>query len=179
MWCLPFYINRGDLDYYLIRPISPLFFLSFREFSANSFINLIIASVFFLHSIFSYSGQWNGLNLLTLLLLLINGTFVMYCLQMLMILPVFWTQSTKGFIDLFYALGLAMERPDKIFRGWLRILFTFVVPFALIASYPARYFIDGFEKKVFIQLISVSVFLWIIVLVLWKKGLRNYASASS
>jgi ABC-2 type transport system permease protein len=43
MWWLPYYINRGELDYYLIRPVSPLFFLSLREFSANSFINLIIA----------------------------------------------------------------------------------------------------------------------------------------
>ena len=39
MWWLPYYVNRGDLDYYLIRPVSPLFFLSLREFSANSFIN--------------------------------------------------------------------------------------------------------------------------------------------
>ena len=53
MWWLPFYINRGDLDYYLIRPVSPLFFLSLREFSANSFVNLIIAMSFFFYTIFS------------------------------------------------------------------------------------------------------------------------------
>jgi ABC-2 type transport system permease protein len=179
MWWLPFYINRGDLDYYLIRPVSPLFFLSLREFSANSFVNLIIATVFFLYAIFSFSGHWEVLNLLVLILLLVNGTLVMYCLQMLMILPVFWTQSTKGFIDLFYALGLAMERPDKIFKGWLRIFFTFIVPFGLIASFPARYFIDGFETNVFVHLAGVSTALWMIVLFLWKKGLKDYASASS
>ena len=179
MWWLPFYINRGDLDYYLIRPVSPLFFLSLREFSANSFINLIIATGFFLYAVFSYSGSWEAINLFILILLLLNGTLIMYCLQMLMILPVFWTQSTKGFIDLFYALGLAMERPDKIFRGWLRILFTFIVPFGLIASFPARYFIDGFERGVFLHLILVSVLLWISVHFIWKRGLKNYASASS
>lgn len=179
MWWLPFYINRGDLDYYLIRPVSPLFFLSLREFSANSFVNLVIATGFFFHAIFSYSAPWDVSNLLVLLLLLINGTLVMYCLQMLMVLPVFWTQSTKGFIDLFYALGLAMERPDKIFRGWLRIFFTFIVPFGLIASYPARYFIDGFQTHVFLQLLGVSFVLWFFVILLWRLGLKNYASASS
>lgn len=48
MWWLPQHINRGALDYYLIRPVSPLFFLSLREFSANSFLNLLIAAGFFL-----------------------------------------------------------------------------------------------------------------------------------
>ena len=44
MWMLPILINKGDLDYYLVRPVSPLFFLSLRDFAANSFLNLVIAS---------------------------------------------------------------------------------------------------------------------------------------
>ena len=44
MWWLPMLINRGDLDYYLVRPVSTLFFVSFRDFAANSFVNLVIAT---------------------------------------------------------------------------------------------------------------------------------------
>ena len=36
MWVLPQLINKGDLDYYLVRPVSSLFFLSLRDFAANS-----------------------------------------------------------------------------------------------------------------------------------------------
>ncbi len=179
MWWLPFYINRGELDYYLIRPVSPLFFLSLREFSANSFINLMIAAVFFFHSLFSYSQDWNLLSLFGLIILLINGSLIYYCIQMLMILPVFWTQSAKGFIDLFYTLGLAMERPDRIFKGWLRVLFTVVLPFGLIASFPARIFIEGFNLQTIFHLILVTSGLWIVVLSVWRKGLKSYSSASS
>ena len=179
MWWLPYYINRGELDYYLIRPVSPLFFLSLREFSANSFINLIIAAVFFFYSLFSYSKDWNLLSLFGLIILLINGSLIYYCIQMLMILPVFWTQSAKGFIDLFYTLGLAMERPDRIFKGWLRVLFTVVLPFGLIASFPARIFIEGFNLHTIVHLILVTSGLWIVVLSVWRKGLKNYSSASS
>jgi ABC-2 type transport system permease protein len=179
MWWLPYYINRGELDYYLIRPVSPLFFLSLREFSANSFINLIIAAVFFFYSLFSYSQDWNLLSLFGLIILLINGSLIYYCIQMLMILPVFWTQSAKGFIDLFYTLGLAMERPDRIFKGWLRVLFTVVLPFGLIASFPARIFIEGFNLHTIVHLILVTSGLWIVVLSIWRKGLKNYSSASS
>ncbi len=179
MWWLPYYINRGDLDYYLIRPVSPLFFLSLREFSANSFINLLIATGFFFYSLFSYSQSWDLEKLFGLIILLMNGSLIYYCIQMLMILPVFWTQNARGFIDLFHTLGLAMERPDRIFKGWIRILFTVFLPFGLVASFPARFFIEGFDSSRFIHLFSVSSGLWIVMLFFWKKGLKNYSSASS
>lgn len=179
MWWLPWYINKGELDYYLIRPVSPLFFLSLREFSANSFVNLLIALGFFIYSIFNYDQLWDMERFAGLIILLLNGTLIYYCIQMVMILPVFWTQSSRGFIDLFYTLGLAMERPDRIFKGWLRVFFTIILPFALIASFPARYFIEGFDKETFLHLTVVTIGLWIVMLTIWKKGLKNYSSASS
>jgi ABC-2 type transport system permease protein len=179
MWWLPYYINRGELDYYLIRPVSPLFFLSLREFSANSFVNLIIAFGFFVYSLATYSVPIDFMRLAGLGILLLNGALIYYCIQMTMVLPVFWTQSARGFVDLFYTLGLAMERPDRIFRGWIRILFTVILPFALIASFPAKVFIDGPNKEMIIHLALVSAALWMIMLFIWKKGLKNYSSASS
>lgn len=179
MWWLPQYINRGDLDYYLTRPVSPLFFLSLREFSANSFLNLIIAASFFMYSISQYSMNWEWPRLVGFIVMILNGTLIYYCIQMLMTLPAFWTQSSRGFIDLFYTLSLSMERPDRIYKGRVRILFTVILPFALIASFPAKFFIEGFNKNHFLHLVSVSLMLWIIVLLVWKKGLRSYSSASS
>lgn len=179
MWWLPYYINRGELDYYLIRPVSPLFFLSLREFSANSFVNLLIAFGLFVYSLANYSAPWTIFQLLELFVLLFNGVLIYYCIQMMMILPVFWTQSARGFVDLFYTLGLAMERPDKIFRGWIRILFTMILPFALIASFPARSFIEGLDRNMLIHLTIVTVLVWTTMLFVWRRGLRNYSSASS
>lgn len=43
LWWLSTYVNRGDLDYYLVRPVSSLFFVSLRDFAANSFVNLLMA----------------------------------------------------------------------------------------------------------------------------------------
>ena len=179
MWWLPHFINRGDLDYYLIRPVSPLFFLSLREFSANSFLNLLIASGFFIYTIFSYPHPLNVLKLPLLLGLLFNGCLLYYCIQMLMIIPVFWTHSPRGFIDLFWSMGLAMERPDRIYRGWLRKVFTVILPFALVASFPVRLFIEDFDWEVLLHLSAVSSGIWLLMIYLWRLGLKNYSSASS
>lgn len=179
MWWLPQYINRGELDYYLIRPVSPLFVLSLREFSANSFVNLLLAVAFLTYSLLSYSGNFQFLEVFGLLFLLINGAILYYVIQMLMILPVFWTQSSRGFIDLFYSMGLAMERPDRIYRGWIRMIFTIILPFALIAAFPVRIFLEGVDMLSLTHLFFVTLGFWVLMLYLWKKGLENYASASS
>ena len=179
MWWLPHHINKGELDFHLIRPVSPLFFLSLKEFSANSFMNLIIAAGIFIYMLSSYSQVFSAWDVLLLVALILNGTLIYYCCQMLMILPVFWTQSSKGFMDLFFSMGIAMERPDRIFKGWLRVVFTILLPFALIASFPARLFLEKFDWPTFIHLAVVSIGLWIVMLFFWRKGLKVYSSASS
>ena len=179
MWWLPYHINKGELDYHLIRPVSPLFFLSLKEFSANSFLNLIIAVGIFAASLVNYSTPYTLGDVALLVALIINGCLIYYCCQMLMILPVFWTQSSKGFMDLFFSMGIVMERPDRIFKGWLRVLFTVFLPFALIASFPARLFLEEFDWGTLAHLAAVTVGLWMVMLFIWRKGLRNYSSASS
>lgn len=179
MWWLPHFINKGDLDFHLIRPVSPLFFLSLKEFSANSFVNLLIAVGIFAYSLLSYTQSYEAWEVVLLCALIFNGVLIYYCCHMLMILPVFWTQSTRGFTDLFYSMGIAMERPDRIFKGWLRVVFTFILPFALIASFPARLFIEKFHWPTFLHLAGVSLALWMVMLVVWNRGLKNYSSASS
>lgn len=179
MWWLPYFINKGELDYYLTRPISPLFFLSLREFSANSFVNFFMAFGLLTYALASYPTSFSFGELLLFAVLLLNGVLLYYAIQMMMILPVFWTHSSRGFVDLFYALGLAMERPDKIFKGWLRVIFTTILPFALIASFPTRLFLDKFEWQTLLHLTIVTISLWSVMLFVWRKGLRAYSSASS
>jgi ABC-2 type transport system permease protein len=53
MWWLPSHINKGELDYYLIRPVSPLIFLSLREFSGYAFVYLCISLALFAYSLFT------------------------------------------------------------------------------------------------------------------------------
>lgn len=179
MWWLPFYINRGDLDFYLIRPVRPLFLLSLRDFSASSFVNLLIAIGFFVYSLLAYEGAVSPLDLFFYILLILNGVLLCYVLQMLMIIPVFWTHSRRGFIDLFYSMSLALERPHQIYRGWMKLLFTSVLPFALIASYPATLFFRGWNALDLAQLFVITILMWVIMLFFWQKGLRSYSSASS
>lgn len=179
LWWLPYYINRGELDYYLIRPVRPLFFLSLREFSATSFVNLLIAAGFLCYSLTQYQGTFSFGDLILFFFLIVNGTLIYFCIQMVTLLPVFWTNSARGFVDLFYTMGLAMERPHRIYRGMLRVIFTTVLPFSLIASFPVKVFLEGADAGTLLHIGVVTVAFACLLNFFWGLGLKNYSSASS
>lgn len=178
-WWFPIYINRGDLDYYLTKPVSTFFFLSLREFAANSFLNLIIAAGLLSWALVSYPQPLATSKIILFIFLLLNGTFLYFLLYMIFLLSVFWTESPRGFGDLYFSVSNTLERPDAIYKGVIRKLFIYVFPFALMASFPARILIEVDQLSLIWTIISVTITLFLIVMGIWKLGLRDYSSASS
>ena len=176
---ISFFVNSGDLDYYLIRPVSSLFFLSLREFAASSFVNLLMACGFLTYTLVRYGGPTPPPMVALFLLLILNGTYLRYLVRMLTIIPVFWLHSNRGLEMVFYHLVRFLERPDAIFTGWMRIILTTVLPFGLMVSFPARILFDGVQWNILLHLATVTVALSVAVYLFWRKGLRAYSSASS
>jgi ABC-2 type transport system permease protein len=179
MWWLPLLVNKGDLDYYLVRPVSSLFFVSVRDFAANSFLNLVIAVGIFIWSIVQYDGAFTFSQLLLHSALIINGTSLYYLMYLLFLMPVFWTHSSKGFASIFFIFARFMERPDRIYVGIPRLILTTVLPFTMIASFPSRLLLEGFSASILANILLVTTGVWVVVLYLWRFCLRAYSSASS
>ena len=179
LFYLPVLINRGDLDYYLTRPVSPLFFLSLRDFAANSFVNLLIAVGLLVYFIVHYEGPVTVGRVVLLALFLMVGAVLRYTVRMLTIIPVFWWQSGRGLEMIYYNMTRFVERPDRIFTGWVRRLLTSVIPFALMASFPARMFLEKFSWLIALHMLAVTICFGFVLAWFWKAGLRAYSSASS
>jgi ABC-2 type transport system permease protein len=178
-WWLPIYINRGDLDYYLTKPVSTLFFLSLREFAANSFLNLIIASSVLGYIISQYPVTFGAGKVFVFICLLVIGCLLYFFVHLIFLLSVFWTQSPRGFGDVFFAISHTMERPDQLFKGVFRFIFLFILPFSLMASYPAKYLLEDNTNYIIVTLLSVTIAFFFITQYVWRKGLKVYSSASS
>lgn len=179
LWWLPVAVNRGDLDYYLVRPVSSLFFLTLRDFAANSFLNLLFALGVLGWALAKVPGPISLGGLSLYMILLILGAVLHSILHLLIILPVFWLQSGSGLHGIFYNLSKFMERPDRIFGGWARRILVTVLPFSLMASFPARIFLEGFQPSLVLHFAAVLVAFCMLTLVVWHLGLKAYSSASS
>ena len=179
LWWFPVAVNRGDLDYYLTRPVSSLFFLTLRDFAANSFLNLVLALGILSWSLAQLPGHVSAGGAAIYLVLLGFGALLHSMMHLLIILPVFWLQSGSSLHTIFYNFQRFMERPDRIFTGWARKVLVLVIPFCLMASFPARIFLEGMQWSVILHFAAVLVMFSLITLTVWHYGLRAYSSASS
>lgn len=172
-------IRSGELDYYLVRPVSTLFFVTLRDFSMSSLINLFFAAAILIGALHQYSGTIAWWQYIYGTALLLNGVFLFYIFRILSALPSFWTVSSRGTQNAFYVLREIGERPDKIYSGVVRAAFMTVLPFCLMASIPTRAFFEPFQAETLALIVMVTATSFCLMLWFWKKGLNAYGSASS
>ncbi len=179
MWLVPQMINKGDLDYHLIRPVSALFMISVRDFAFNSLINLLFALGIFIWSIGNLVVTPSIFSILLYLVLIFNGALIFYTLNMMGNLIVFWSQSADSFGHLVWQLMKFAERPDQIYSGVIRKILISILPFAIMTSFPARILLNGFSWSILGHCFLVSGIFVIALVSVWKIGLKSYSSASS
>lgn len=179
LFFLPNLIQSGDLDYYLVRPVSSLFFVSVRSFSASSSVNVLIALSFLAWALGHGSSEVHFSRLPLFLLLLMNGAFLHYIISMFLNTLVFWTHSGRGLLGVAWSLGKFMERPHKIFTGKLRLVLLSLLPYGLMASVPADYLFGGASAWTVAYIFVWSAIVFALMTACWRKGLRSYSSASS
>jgi len=179
MWWLPNIVNKGDLDYYLVRPVSSLFFVTLRDFAANSFINLVIATSLLVAVMVRYDGPLEPMNVFLFFATLFWGSLIYAGLHICFLIPVFWLHSNRGLGELFYQTEKIAAKPDQVFTGWMRRTILTILPFALVASFPTHILFEGLSLKVAMHFVVVSVTLFAFVVWFWQRGLRSYTSASS
>jgi ABC-2 type transport system permease protein len=178
-WQLPISINRGDLDYHLVRPVSTLFFVSLRDFAANSLLNLVMALALLVFAIARYPDPLGAGRILVFSALLLLGLFIHYCVQMAFTIPVFWLHTGNGVRDLFWSLDSCTARPAGVWTGWVRRTLVSVLPLGVVVSFPVRGLLGGVTAGLVLHMLAVAVGGFLFLLWFWRRGLRVYASASS
>ncbi len=179
LWMITEYINKGDMDYYLIRPVSSLFFLSVRDFAANSFVNLIMAVGIMIWSLRNYPKVLHWYMVLFFIIMIILGAYLRYLVRMIFIIPSFWLLSGRGFETVFFSLNRFIERPHRIFTGAVRVILTTVLPFSVMASFPAGVLLDNSDIVMVLHFFLIIVIFHFVIIKFWAKGLKAYSSASS
>lgn len=179
MWVLPMNINRGDFDYYLLRPVSPLFMATLRDVAINSAVNLVGAVAILAYFMAQAPLEFGVLRLFSFGLFVVLGVTLSLFLRLFFVLPVFWTQAPRGLENFYYSMHAIAERPDRMFGGWVRRILTTVLPFALLYSYPARVLVDEWSWQIFAHMVGLTTAFVLVTWICWRRCLFSYGSASS
>ena len=170
---------RGDLDYFLLKPVHSQFMVSFRYVRSHAIISLIILCSLLIVQILSYSEPISLTNYLVFSVSFILGTVLWYCVDLIIFSTCFWAKnfSVGGWLS--HEILKFSLRPDSIYTGLMRkILFSFI-PMVFIASIPTRNLLYGPNFRYLGLQFFVTLGLFLISRLVWKRGLLRYESASS
>jgi len=178
-WALPFLINKGDLDYYLVRPVSSFFMANYRDVAVNSFVKLLMEVGFVIYALVVYPKASGVLRITLFVGLFVSASFLFQLVRLIFVLPVFWTQSGRGLDSLYWSLEKFMERPHGVFRGFVRFFVTAILPFAVMTSLPTGVLFESDPWPSVWICLGVTILFYFVTTGLWRFALSNYSSASS
>lgn len=172
-------IRHGDFDFVLLKPINLRFYVSTRYFEFDHYLRIVFLSLLLPRIIKGMAVTITIANFLNFILLFFLGIFIFYNFYFMITTLNFWLINLFNLEDLFHHIYEAGRFPVQIFNRSLRLVFTYFIPVAFIATFPVQVLLGkaGFEK-VFLGII-MAVISFFLSQKFWNFALKQYSSASS
>jgi ABC-2 type transport system permease protein len=173
------HIRKGTLDFVLLKPADAQFLVSTAKVEPWRLVDLLAALAVF-GVAFHRLGRWPGpADLAAAFLLLGCAAWTMYSLWILVVSAAFHVVKVDNLSFLFSSIFDAARWPASVFRGVWRILFTFVVPLALMTTYPAQALLGRLALGTALWALAGAVLFAAFARVVWRSSISRYTSASS
>ena len=171
------HVQKGTLDFVLLKPISSQFWLSARAISPWGFPN-----IFFGCGLLLYAGGKLGLGFSNYLLSLIPlsfGLISLYSIWFMLGATSIWFVKIYNVTEILRGLMEAGRYPMAAYPASYRFFFTFIVPIAFLTTVPAETLLGRGEPVWIIGSIFLAIALLYASNQFWRFALRFYTSASS
>ncbi len=181
LWMVGYFIVRkGDFDKYLTRPINSLFYVTVELFQVDAFGELFMGIILVVYSIARLWGQIVLQRGIVLFILIPFSVLIYLSVKVITSAISFWTKQSGHITHMFYQTADFSKYPITIYNNFIKVIITYIIPFAFTAYYPASYFLRG-DDALFCILgtILISLALFGISLFVWNKGIKAYESAGS
>ncbi len=173
------HVRRGTLDFVLLKPADAQFLVSTAKMEPWHIVDVAGALVIFAVA-FTKLGRWPGLAEVGAGLALLGlAIVILYSIWILVISASFWVVKVDNLSYLFGSLFDAARWPISVFRGALRIVFTFVFPIALLTTYPALALLGRLEARTALAAFGGGLAFAGLARWVWHRALGLYTSASS
>lgn len=179
-WLLPEKIIMGELDKYISKPINPLFGIIMESSQFDECVKGIIGFIIMMSmSFITYEYQNVTFFSVVLGVLLMGaGVGIISLMRVTVSMLSFWLGESSGLNTILHLQDFGLERyPLEIFNK-VKVLFVTALPIAFISNYPAEIFLGKSENTLRIILVSMcTLSIWFIVVkIMWRKGIKKYES---
>jgi ABC-2 type transport system permease protein len=173
------HVRRGSLDYLLLRPVDALVSCLVAAFEPWALLQVLTGVGLALVSAVQLDLRPGLAELGAFVLVLGCGVVSLYALAVLMMAAGVRALALENLTYLTETLLEFAHWPVSVFRGPLKLIFTFVIPFAVMTSYPAQSLIGGLAGEALLGAVATALVLALGARWTWNRSLRGYTSASS
>ncbi len=171
-------IWQGTFDFTLLRPVDKQFLVSLRHWRVFALFDLVLALGVLGYAITRIGASLSLSAVLSFLATLLAGVILFYAALLAFSSLVFWNSGflfTWVFNDLFQLA----RYPVGIYPGWLRLVLTWIIPVGLMTTIPAQALDGTLSSGMLAGTLAFALAALVGASILFRRGLRKYASASS
>ncbi len=173
------HIRNGTLDFILLKPADAQFLVSTARFEPWRVLDVAGALAIFAVAFARMGRLPTPAHVLASLALLACGAWTLYSLWILVISAAFYVVKVDNLSFLFSSIFDAARWPASVFRGAWRLVFTFVVPLALMTTYPALALLGRLGLETALGAFAGAAAFSVLSRLVWLRSIARYTSASS
>lgn len=180
-WRLGGLVNRGELDVYLLRPVSPVLQVFTTGIGMNGIGNIVVGGIIVAQALARIDVHWSAGKIAAAALLLVTAVAIRVSINLAANTTAFWIKNAgNAFPLLVHNLGEFAKYPITIYSLGIRFLAGLLVPFAAISFVPA-YVLFGRGVHPLFWLLSplAAAYCAFVAYLLFRIGLRKYESVGN
>ncbi len=172
-------VRRGSLDYVLLKPADTQFLVSTSRllpWRATSILTAIVMMVVAFRMLHQTPAP---LDIVVAVWMFVLAVAMLYSFWISVVSTAFYFVKVDNLSYLFTSIFDAARWPASVFRGALSVAFTFVIPLALMTTYPALALLGRVSPTMFVASTLGTVAALLVSRAIWNRALASYRSASS
>lgn len=176
---LPWKINSGDLDFYLLKPINIQFLVSLNSMNFGYVVNFIPGFILMSYGFRNKMITMSITQIVGIIIFSIIGILILYSIFLLTVTISIWTKRANFASDLFFQLWSFLRNPAFVYSKIFRIFFSYVLPILLVGTVPVRIFLGRSDNFMMVSAVVLGGSWFIGSSFFWRKAIQSYTSASS
>lgn len=171
-------IISGSFDFYLIKPVSPLFRSLFGGPDIIDFFTLIPLISAIIYLIFKTGGV-SPLSIILYIFMIFIAFLISLSFHVFVLSLAIITTEIDHTIMLYRDIMGMGRMPIDIYKEPVRGLLTFVIPVGIMMSFPAKALLNIIDVFSIFYALTFTAIIFSLALLVWNYALTKYSSASS
>lgn len=171
------HIRKGTLDFLLLKPADAQLLLSTSKLELARMVDVVAGLGLIGWSLWKAGARPSPLDVALAVGLLGSALAILYAMWILVISLAFHVVKVDNLSFLIVSTFDAARWPSSVFRGLLSILFTFVIPLALMTTYPALALLGRITTMELVTSVSVAAGFLAVSRLAWTRSIRAYTGA--